>query len=151
MGSKSDVMFVPLWGEPFWPPTTITRPSASVDWPAQCRSPNVAGVSVKVPVDGSQTRALSPVDQTSTLPVESIVMCLACWPQSRIGPQLPLSIGAASALVSAAAAGLTTACGAMARTEVGAAAGEPLAAVTGAQMIPDRNRPRPATAHGRAR
>ena len=54
--------FVPLWGDPFWPPTTITRPSASVDWPAQWRSPNVAGTGVNAFVPGSQTRALSPVE-----------------------------------------------------------------------------------------
>ena len=54
------------------------------------------GSSVNVPVDGSQTRALSPVDQTRTLPVDSVTMCFAWTPQSRSGPHSPLSTGAAA-------------------------------------------------------
>src|SRR5215207_545057 len=100
-GSNSDVIFVPSWGAPATPPTTITRPSASVDWPAQWRSPNVAGASVNVPVAGSQTRALLPVDQTSTLFVERVTMCLAWMPQSSNGPHSPVSMGAATSSMEA--------------------------------------------------
>src|SRR6476619_5172271 len=108
IGSNSDVMLCPLCGEPTWPPTTITRPSARVAWPAQWRSAKVAGASVNVPVVGSQTRALSPVDQTRTLPVDSWIMCLAWTPQSRSGPHSPLSDGA-SATVSCTDGGAATA------------------------------------------
>src|SRR4029079_4320197 len=114
IGSNSDVMLWPLWGEPTWPPTTITRPSARVAWPAQWRSAKVAGASVNVPVVGSQTRALSPVDQTRTLPVDSWIMCLAWTPQSRSGPHSPLSEGASARVACAEGGGATAVSGVVA-------------------------------------
>src|SRR5919108_1247101 len=113
-GSKIDVMFVPSCGGPFTPPTTITRPSARVDCPAQCRSPNVAGARANVPVVGSQTRALSPVDQTRTLLVDSVTMCFACIPQSSNGPHAPVSDGAVADTVVGAGGGTTAAGGGVA-------------------------------------
>src|SRR5919108_3581966 len=96
VGSKIDVTLIPTWGEPSWPPTTRTRPSASVTWPAQWVSPNGAGVAVNSPVVGFHTRACEPCDQTSTLPLCSSTLCLPCTPQSSTGPHCPTWSGGPS-------------------------------------------------------
>ena len=103
-GLKIEVTLMPMCVAWACPPTTRTRPSASVTCAAQWTSPKGAGFAESWPVAGLKMCASSPLDHTRTLPVCMSTMCLPCTGQFSNGPHCPTCAGGPSSATLGAAA-----------------------------------------------